>query len=354
VPNRQRARGARTLRIAVVASPVTPLRPAQTGGAQSVICDLAVGLIRRGHNVLLHCAEGSEVAGVELVMVPTPADAHQALIMPGGAQTIPTPGVTAAITAMFRGIKASRPDVVSQHAFDAPAFEMAEMLPSLHTLHLPPIEPAVVAAVRLIPAARLATVSQSCRRNWEAAGVRIGRVIRNGVSDSPVNGDPIEDVALIAGRISPEKGVDQALKAARFAGVRCRIAGSLYDPGYVVDLAGAEVLGSIPRIDLRRVMGRSAVTVCAIRWEEPFGLVAAEAQMAGCPVAAYRRGAMPEVVEEGVSGFLAVPDDVEDLARAIVKCLALDRRKVRASAQRRLGLEGMLNGYEAALSEVVR
>jgi glycosyltransferase involved in cell wall biosynthesis len=338
----------------VVASPVTPLRPAQTGGAQSVICDLAVGMARRGHNVLLHCAEGSEVAGVELVMVPTPTDANKALVMPGGAPAIPTPGVTKAITAMFRGVETSRPDIVSQHAFDAPAFEMAAMLPSLHTLHLPPIEPAVVAAVRLIPAARLATVSQSCRRDWEAAGMQIGLVIPNGVSDSPVTGDQVEDVALIAGRISPEKGVDHALRAARLAGVRCRIVGSLYDPGYVVDLVGAEVLGSIPRDDLRRVMGRSAVTVCAIRWEEPFGLVAAEAQMAGCPVAAYRRGAMPEVVEEGVSGFLATPDDVHDLARAIARCRTLDRMTVRASAQRRLGLEGMLNAYEAAFSEVAR
>ena len=342
------------MRIAVVASPVTPLRPAQTGGAQSVICDLAVGMVRRGHNVLLHCAEGSEVAGVELVMVPTPTDANKALVMPGGTPAIPIPGVTEAIRAMFRGVETSRPDIVSQHAFDAPAFEMAEMLPSLHTLHLPPIEPAVVAALRLIPAARLATVSQSCRRDWEAVGMQIGLVIPNGVSDSPVNGDQVEDVALIAGRISPEKGVDHALRAARLAGVRCRIAGSLYDPGYVVDLVGAEVLGSIPRDDLRRVMGRSAVTVCAIRWEEPFGLVAAEAQMAGCPVAAYRRGAMPEVVEEGVSGFLATPDDVHDLARAIARCRMLDRRTVRASAQRRLGLEGMLNAYEAAFSDVAR
>jgi glycosyltransferase involved in cell wall biosynthesis len=342
------------MRISVVASPVTPLRPAQTGGAQSVICDLAVGLVRRGHDVLLHCAEGSEVAGVELVMVPTPADADQALVMPGGGRTTPTPGVTAAITAMFRGIEASRPDVVSQHAFDAPAFEMAETLPSLHTLHLPPIEPAVVAAARRIPAARLATVSQSCRRDWEAAGVRMGRVIRNGISDLAGNGDPGDDVALIAGRISPEKGVDHALRAARLADLRCRIAGSLYDPDYVVDLVGAEVLGSIPRDELRRLMGRCAVTVCAIRWEEPFGLVAAEAQMAGCPVAAYRRGAMPEVVEEGVSGFLATPDDVHDLARAIASCRMLDRRTVRASAQRRLGLESMLNAYEAAFSEIAR
>jgi glycosyltransferase involved in cell wall biosynthesis len=342
------------VRIAVVASPVTPLRPAQTGGAQSVICDLAAGLVRRGHDVLLYCAAGSEVGGVELVMVPAPPDAHQALVMPGGARTIPAPGVTAAITAMFRRVEASRPDVVSQHAFDAPAFVLAEKLPSLHTLHLPPIEPGVVGAVRMIPAVRLATVSQSCRRDWEAAGVQIGRVIRNGVSDSPINVDPVEDVALIAGRISPEKGIDHALEAARLAGVRCRIAGSLYDPDYVVDLAGAEALGSIPRDDLRHVMAHSAVTVCAIRWEEPFGLVAAEAQMAGCPVAAYRRGAMPEVVEEGVSGFLAAPDDVRDLARSIVECRTLDRGMIRASAQRRLGLEGMLTAYEAALAEVAR
>jgi UDP-glucose:tetrahydrobiopterin glucosyltransferase len=342
------------VRIAVVASPVTPLRPAQTGGAQSVICDLAVGLVRRGHSVRLHCAEGSEVAGVELVMVPTPLDARQALVMPGGAEPAPSPGVTAAITAMFRTIAANRPDVVSQHAFDAPAFEQAETLPALHTLHLPPLVPAVVAAVRLIPPERLATVSQSCRRDWQAAGVRVGRLIRNGVVDVPVIVERVDEVALIAGRVSPEKGVDHALMAARRASLRCRIAGAPYDPDYNVDLAGVEVLGSIPRDELRRVMGRSAVTVCAVRWEEPFGLVAAEAQMAGCPVAAYRRGALPEIVEEGVSGFLAAPDDVEDLARAILKCLALDRTKVRASAQRRLGLEGMLNGYEAAMGEIAR
>ena len=81
-------------------------------------------------------------------------------------------------------------------------------------------------------------------------------------------------------------------------------------------------------------------------------MVAAEAQMAGCPVAAYRRGAMPEVIEEGVSGFLAEPDDVTDLARAIRACMSLDRTAVAASARRRLGLAAALDGYEAALREV--
>jgi glycosyltransferase involved in cell wall biosynthesis len=83
-------------------------------------------------------------------------------------------------------------------------------------------------------------------------------------------------------------------------------------------------------------------------------MVAAEAQMAGCPVAAYGRGAMPEVVEEGVSGFLAEPDDVGALAHAIRRCLSLDRGAVRASAHRRLGLDAALDGYETALERASR
>src|SRR4029077_6416854 len=125
-----------------------------------------------------------------------------------------------------------------------------------------------------------------------------------------------------------------------------RVAGAHYDPAYAVDLTGTEQLGSLERDELRRVMARSAVTICAVRWDEPFGMVAAEAQMAGCPVAAYRRGAMPEVVEDGVSGFLAEPGDGGALSIAIRRCLALDRGEVRASARMRLGLDAPVAGYQ--------
>jgi glycosyltransferase involved in cell wall biosynthesis len=83
-------------------------------------------------------------------------------------------------------------------------------------------------------------------------------------------------------------------------------------------------------------------------------MVAAEAQMAGCPVAAYRRGAMPEVVEEGVSGFLAEPDDIDALIDAVGRCMALDRLAVRSSARRRLGLDAALDRYEAALEQAAQ
>src|SRR6266849_3127654 len=325
------------MRIAVVASPVTPLRPAQPGGAQAVLCDLAAGLTRRGHNVVLYCAEGSEVDGVKVVTVPRPRDAAAALVMPLGTPAPPAPGVEEAIAAMFAAIASSHPDVVSQHAFDAAAFDASGDLPVLHTLHLPPIVPAVVRAAGTTSSDRLATVSQSCLRGWRSAGVEVGRLIRNGVPAVDVVATDPSRIALVAGRI---------------AGLPVRVAGALYDPGYEVDLDGADRLGELTRLDLRRVMAESAVTVCAVRWEEPFGLVAAEAQMAGCPVAGYRRGAMPDVVEEGVAGFLAEPDDIEGLAAAIGACGGLDRERVRASAKRRLGLDGMLDAYEKALRAI--
>ena len=338
----------------MVASPVTPLRPGQVGGAQAFVSDLATGLTRRGHDVRLHCAGGSEVPGVTLVMVQAPYDAAAALVMPAGSPPKPTPGVSAAIAAMFSSI-ASDTDVVSQHAFDAPAFEAAAKGPPvLHTLHLPPLVPAVVEAAARVPAEHLATVSESCRASWKQVGVDISLVLRNGVPDLRLDDGQVEQAALVAGRISPEKGIEHALKAAHAAGLPVRVAGAAYDPTYEVDLREAELLGALPRDELRRMMARSAVTVCAVRWDEPFGLVAAEAQMAGCPVAAYRRGALPEVVEEGVSGFFAAPDDVDGLAYAIRRCLTLDRNAVRNSALKRLDLEEALDRYELALRELAR
>lgn len=341
------------MRIAVVASPVTPLARAQLGGAQAFLSDLAVALAARGHDVRLHCAEGSVVPGVRLVTVPVPADAGRALVMPGGVPPPPAPGVAAAIMKMFEDIASEGFDVVSQHAFDAPAFSLADGLPVLHTLHLPPLVPAVVDAASRVDRSRLATMSRAAVAAWRAAGVEVGEVLPNGVPDLAAGGLP-GPVALVAGRISPEKGIEHALAAARSAGLDVMVAGAQYDPAYKVDLGGARRLGAMTQRDLRALMGRSAVTICAVRWEEPFGMVAAEAQMAGCPVAAYRRGALPEVVEEGVSGFIAPPDDVPALTEAVRRCLALDRSAVRASALRRLSLDAAVDRYERALERAAR
>lgn len=324
------------------------------GGAQAVVVDLAQGLAARGHAVTVHCASESEVPGVEVRQVEVPqAAARSALVHPGRpAQRIPE--VDAAIASMLREVDRSGCDVVSQHAFDAAAFEIPTDPPVLHTLHLPPLEGPVVQAVREVAPSRLVTVSESSRREWAREGVRVERVIRNGLRAEPVGAPGAERRAFAAGRLSPEKGFEDAIRACREVGIPLTIAGSRYDPDYRVDLDGAEFIGSLPRSEVRAMMARCAVFVCPIRWEEPFGLAAAEAQMGGCPVAGYRRGALPEVVEQGVSGYLADPDDVEGLASAIARCLTLDRHHVRASAQARLGIDPMLDAYESALWNLAR
>ena len=335
------------MRVAVVASLVTPLLPVQAGGAQAFLSDLARGLAERGHSVQLYCAAGSEVAGVELVQVPVEAAAARATVMPGGVPVAPVPELGRAFEALFAELRRRGADAVSQHAFDAEAIELAEGLPVLHTLHLPPLMPAVVAAARAT-SSRLATVSESCRREWAKVGVE-AIVLPDGVPDWQPEPGPVRPVALIAGRVSPEKGIEDGVAAARRAGLETLVVGGEYDPAYRARLAGVEILPPVARRELWRLMAESAVTLMPVKWEEPFGLVAAEAQVAGCPVAAYARGALPEVVADGAGGFLARPDDVEDLARAIGKCLRLDRGTVRAQARERLLLDRSLDAYEGAL-----
>jgi glycosyltransferase involved in cell wall biosynthesis len=333
---------------------VTPIRPALAGGAQAFLADVAMGLAERGHEVALYCAAGSDVPGVEMVQIAVSPDVRRALVMPGRPSPAgeAVPELRNAFEWVFEELRRRRPDAVSQHAFDAEAIELCAGLPAVHTLHLPPFVPAVVNAVRGVPGFYV-TVSQACRDAWLAAGAASVGVIRNGVPAwRPDLAPPARVTALMAGRLSPEKGFEDGVRAARRAGLEPLIVGGAYDPAYRPDVAEATLLPEQPRRRLWEVMAACAVTLVPARWEEPFGLVAAEAQMAGCPVAGYRRGGLPEVVEEGVSGFLVDPDDVEALADAARRALDLPRRQVHDSALRRLDLKHALDAHEAALREV--
>jgi glycosyltransferase involved in cell wall biosynthesis len=156
----------------------------------------------------------------------------------------------------------------------------------------------------------------------------------------------------LAGRLSPEKGIEDGIAAARAIGLRPVVVGVPYDPSYQLDLNAAFVLPPQLRSHLWQLMAGASVTLLPVHWDEPFGMVGAEAQMAGCPVAGYARGGLVEIVEQGVSGFLCEPGDVKGLAEAALAAVKLDRTAVRASAMERLGLDASLDAYEAALAGV--
>jgi len=292
------------------------------------------------------------VPGVDLVEIAVAPGAEKALMMPGSSgEPSASPVIRRAFELLFEELRRRGADVVSQHAFDAEAIEMSDGLPVLHTLHLPPISTRVLGEVMKSRAA-FATVSESCRLAWAAAGAGQVRTLRNGVPVFTVDTVPIRKEALMAGRLSPEKGFEDGIAAARAIGLQVLLVGVPYDPSYQVDLSAATVLPPQPRSHLWQLMAGAAVTLLPVRWNEPFGMVGAEAQMAGCPVAGYSRGGLLETVDVGVSGYLSEPDDVRSLAEAAQAATKLDRAAVRASAIERLGLDASIDAYEAALAAV--
>ena len=228
---------------------------------------------------------------------------------------------------------------------------MSDGLPVLHTLHMPPISSRVLAEVVKSRNA-FATVSESCRRAWAAAGAAKVGVLLNGVPIFTVEKVPIRAEALLARRLSAEKGFEDGIEAARAIGLRPLVVGVPYDRTYNIDLSAADILPPQRRSQLWQLMAGAAVTLLPVQWDEPFGMVGAEAQMAGCPVAGYARGGLLQTVEPGVSGFLAESGDVNSLAEAALAATKLDRVAVRASAMNRLALDASIDAYEAALAAV--
>ena len=158
-----------------------------------------------------------------------------------------------------------------------------------------------------------------------------------------------EDLVIL-GRIHPDKGTADAIAIARRAGRRLSIAGPVQDLSYFEErvaphLDGDRVryLGSVGPEPRAELLAGAAALLHPISFAEPFGLSVVEAMAAGTPVIAYRRGSMPEVVDEGVSGFLV--SDVDSAVAAIEPAIALPRDRIRSVAERRFSADRMVTDY---------
>lgn len=292
---------------------------------------------------------GSHISGATIVDLGLAADPAAAL-RPG------TDSAAVSMTGVFRRVSdhlaGADADIVHAHAFDAPAFTELRGPRLLHTLHLPPFDRAIVAAVRS-SSAMLATVSESCRAAWRAAGVDVRDTLPNGIDIERVpRGEGTGGYLAFAGRLSAEKGADVACRVARSLGLPLWLAGPRYDDDWfranIEPQLGGDVtyLGALERVALWRVLGGALATVLPVRWDEPFGMIALESIACGTPVAAYRRGGLTEVVADGRSGSFAPPDDERALAAAIGEARGLSRSDCRADASRH-SLERMLDAHEA-------
>jgi glycosyltransferase involved in cell wall biosynthesis len=366
------------MKIAIMAPLVTAIREPQLGGSQAFVSDLARGLAGRGHEVHVYAASGSEIPGVTVVDTGTDpralADTLYRAAVPAGAGSAGTvvasgsPGsdaaesagaaAQAAFAAAYARMRDVSYDVIHNHAFDAPAVRLATTVPApvLHTLHLPPdasLTAALDEAARSVRPPVVATVSAFQAAAWRRV-VRVDEVLPPYV---PTRLIPYSATAgygaVSAGRLSPEKGAAEAIDIAAAAGLSIDVYGDVYDEGYARDRIaprqarlGVRIHQAIPRASLWTAMSRAAVVLNPVYWDEPFGMVAAEAQACGTPVVAFRRGGLTEVIEDAVTGFLVPPGDIQAAVEAVGRTAAISRAACRSHAERHLDLDQGLDAHE--------
>lgn len=160
------------------------------------------------------------------------------------------------------------------------------------------------------------------------------------------------------GRIHPDKGTALAIEIAKRAGCRLKLCGIVQDAGYFHDQVEPHIdgdrvtyLGSVGPQQRAEVLGSAAALLHPIAFNEPFGLSVVEAMACGTPVITFPRGAMPEVVDQGITGLLV--DDVASAARAVQIAAALDRGVIRRVAERRFGAARMVEDYLAVYEQVL-
>jgi glycosyltransferase involved in cell wall biosynthesis len=335
------------MRIAQVAPLAEAVPPKLYGGTERIVSYLTEELTALGHEVTLF-ASGDSVTSAELQPI-----LPQAIRLDPSIRDPAAPHVLMVQKVLDQ---AARFDIVHFHIdhLQLPAMR-GRGLPFVSTFHgrldLPELQPLLAA----FPEAPFISISESQRRPLQHIDVNWAGTILHGLPENLLPFSPRQQgyIAFL-GRISPEKGPDTAIRIARAAGIPIRIAAKVdrADQAYfdevvapLLELDGVEFIGEINEAQKAEFLGNALCLLTPIAWPEPFGLVMIEAMACGTPVIAFNRGSVPEVVEDGVSGFI-VEDELGALA-ALKQVLALDRARVRAAFEARFTARRMAEDHLA-------
>jgi glycosyltransferase involved in cell wall biosynthesis/CelD/BcsL family acetyltransferase involved in cellulose biosynthesis len=339
------------LSVLQVAYPFAAVGPDAVGGAEQLLSLLDAALVRRAHRSIVIACEGAITAG-RLVAVPGSGP-----VLDDAEWWRAHASHRAAIRAV---LEANDVDLVHMHGVDFASYLPPPGVPVLATLHLPPsfYRPEALRPGR--PETFLNCVSRSQRASCPA-GAPVVAHIENGVRlDLFQMRESKDDFVLALGRVCPEKGFHLALDAARRAGVGLLLAGGVFPYPAHEGYFQAEIA---PRLDGRRrfvgpvggawkhaLLARARCLLVPSLAPETSSLVAMEALASGTPVVARRVGALPEIVEDGVTGFLV--DSVEEMADAISRTRALRPRDCRRAAEERFSADVVVDRYCRLYSEL--
>jgi glycosyltransferase involved in cell wall biosynthesis len=345
------------VKIAQIASIAFSVPPKSHGGTEIAIDLLTRGLVARGHDVTLFASGDSR----------TPRGARLHSVVPRATQDDPSSTSYLERDFEVRNVaeayalaESEQFDVLHSH-WPTPAPYFSGRSPRTSLLTCAYIEKPLYDYYRAHdPRLRFACVSEAQARMLGGGvpvipyGIDVARV--------PYGADPGEFL-LTVGRLVPTKGADRAIAIARRAGLSLTIVGDVtpylsdskpyYEERIRPHVDGVRVrhFPSLPNAEVLALMGRARAFLFPISWDEPFGLVVAEAMAAGTPVVATPRGSLPELVAHGVTGFLGETD--EELADYAIRAAELDRAACRRRAEERYSAERMVSDYEALYRRIV-
>jgi glycosyltransferase involved in cell wall biosynthesis len=339
-------RGEERLRIGIVSPVWFPVPPSGYGGIEWIVSLLADGLVNAGHEVTLFASGDSRTkARLSAVFDRAPSERI-------GQTFWELQHLVAALE------QADAFDVINDHTgLLGAALAGAVETPAVHTVH-GPLDGApgemYARVARLAPRLRMISLSLNQRRPrpelpWVAN-------CPNALDFSVYPMQPFRgDYVLFLGRMSPEKGCHRAIAIARELGVPLKIAGKNREPAeqaYFRELVEPhlgdtiEYLGEVSHGEKVELLRNARATLFPIEWEEPFGLVMIESMATGTAVIATRRGAVPEVIEHGVSGIIV--DDYREMPAALEDSDRLDPLRIRRYAEERFAPERMVADYVRA------
>ncbi|HEU4398481.1 MAG TPA: glycosyltransferase family 4 protein [Actinomycetota bacterium] len=338
------------MRIALVAPPWYAVPPSGYGGIEWVVALLADGLVDRGHDVTLFAPTGSRTKA--------------RLVSPLGEQPPPdsigNPWYEAS-HAVSAYEESERFDILHDHTGPVGvAIGALIESPIVHTLHGPFTPESLMLYSRIARHLWFVAISES-QRSMGPPNLRWAGVIYNGI---PIENYPYreekDDFLFFLGRADEEKAPHLAVEAARRAGrrlVMCVTRKNEREQRYwaeqVEPLLGddVEVHGECGQQQKADLLAGAQALLFPIQWAEPFGLVMTEAMACGTPVVAWRNGSVPEVVDDGVTGF--VVESMDELVRAIDRVGELDKRALRAHVEERFSADAMVDGYERAYERIL-
>ena len=334
------------MRIAMLAPISWRTPPRHYGPWEYVTSLLTEALVARGVDVTLFATQDSITAGKLAAVVPAPYSED--------------PAIDAKVWE-YRHLahlfeRAGEFDLIHNQA-DFPAHAFANLVPTpiVTTIH-------GFSSSRIMPMYapwqdRIAFVSISDADRAE--GLRYAATIHHGIPPGDFTFDPEgSDDLLFFGRIHPDKGAAEAIAAAAGAGRRLVMAGIVQDEGYyrrdiepAIDGDRVIYLGPVGGAERVRTLGQAAALLHLINFDEPFGLSVIEALASGTPVIASRRGSMPELIDDGVTGFLV--DDAAGAAAAIARIGEIDRAACRQAVIDRFSVDRMADNYLALYRSLI-